>query len=54
MGLPKKLFLLSYDPSTDIIPDALAIYGKVVMLNANAKIDRGVANLINVSLSIVV
>ena len=43
--------LLSKEPSTCITPDALAINGKVVMLNANAKIDKGVANLIRVSLS---
>ena len=48
MGL---LYLLPLDPSTCITPDALAINGKVVMLNANAKIDAGVANLIRVSLS---
>ena len=51
MGL---LNLLLLDPSTCIIPDALAMNGKVVMLNANAKIDRGVANLIKVSLSMMV
>ncbi len=53
MGLPEKgySFLFSYDPSTSIIPDAFAMNGKVVMLNANAKIDAGVANLIRVSLS---
>jgi len=49
MGLPYALLLI--DPSTAITPDALAINGKVVMLNANAKIDAGVANLIRVSLS---
>ena len=49
MGL--LLYLLPLDPSTCIIPDALAMNGKVVMLNANAKIDRGVANFIRVSLS---
>ena len=51
MGL---LYLLPFDPSTSITPDALAINGKVVMLNANAKIDAGVANLIRVSLSMMV
>ena len=49
MGLPENL--LPLDPSTCITPDAFAINGKVVMLNANAKIDRGVANLTRVSLS---
>ena len=49
MGLLENL--LPLDPSTCITPDALAMNGKVVMLNANAKIDAGVANLIRVSLS---
>ena len=52
MGLPYALLLI--DPSTAITPDALAMNGKVVMLNANAKIDRGVDNLIRVSLSKIV
>ena len=52
MGLPE--YLLPLDPSTAITPDALAMNGKVVMLNANAKIDRGVANLIRVSWSMIV
>ena len=47
-------YLLPLDPSTAITPDALAMNGKVVMLNANAKIDRGVANLMKVSLSIMI
>ena len=48
MGLLE--FLLTADPSTSITPDALAMNGKVVMLNANANIDKGVVNLIRVSL----
>ena len=48
------LYILIPDPSTAITPDALAMNGKVVMLNANAKIDRGVDNLIRVSLSMIV
>ena len=45
---------MSHDPSTLITPDALAMNGKVVMLNASAKIDAGVANLMRVSLSMIV
>ena len=47
------LYILIPEPSTAITPDALAMNGKVVMLNANAKIDRGVDNLIRVSLSMI-
>ena len=50
MGLPYAL-LFRDDPSTAITPDALAMNGKVVMLNASAKIDAGVANRIRDSLS---
>ena len=52
MGL--LLYLLPLDPSTCKTPDALAMNGKVEMLNANAKIDRGVANLMKVSLSMMI
>ncbi len=50
MGLPYSL-LFRDDPSTAITPDALAMNGKVVMLNASAKIDAGVANIMRAPLS---